>query len=344
MPRIRLLTVAASLFLFSGAVLCAQPKPVKETAAMRVEGRFLYTAWGEKIVLRGVNHGFIWVDPEGVSLPEIARTGANSVRIVWQTSGAPSGLDRLILKCIQQKMIPIVELHDATGDLKKVGQCVDYWTQPEVVKIIARHQKYLLVNIANEPGDGSVTKDQFLAACTDAVNRMRRAGIRVPLLIDPSDWGKDFRMIKACAAELIAADPERNLMFDLHMWWPAEWGYGADSVRDALKESVDMNIPFIVGEFGNVWDETEAGKIPYPVILEECQKNEIGWLAWSWGPGNQPQTWLDMTADGTFASLKGWGLEVAVTSPFGIQTTSRKPPSLEKILQKGVVPKPLPVK
>jgi mannan endo-1,4-beta-mannosidase len=76
-------------------------------------------------------------------------------------------------------------------------------------------------------------------------------------------------------------------------------------------------------------------------IIEECRKHQIGWLPWSWGPGNRPQTRLDMTEDGWADTLFGWGRKVALTSPFSIKNTSRKPPSLLTITESGHVPPPL---
>jgi mannan endo-1,4-beta-mannosidase len=62
--------------------------------------------------------------------------------------------------------------------------------------------------------------------------------------------------------------------------------------------------------------------------MEEGQEKEIGWYAWSRGPGNRPQTWLNMTRDGTFDTLDDSGEDVALTSPYSIRNTSVKPVSL----------------
>ena len=86
-----------------------------------------------------------------------------------------------------------------------------------------------------------------------------------------------------------------------------------------------MELPLIVGEFGNMWEDKEEGKIPYKTIIKYCHFNEIGWIAWSWGPNNMPQTFLDMTDDGMFNTLHDWGLEVAITDSFSIKNTSVRP-------------------
>jgi hypothetical protein len=85
-----------------------------------------------------------------------------------------------------------------------------------------------------------------------------------------------------------------------------------------------MNLPLIVGEFGNTAAKC-VGVINYKLILEECQKNEIGWLAWEWGPGNSDCESMDMTTDSKFATLRDWGLEVCVTDPNSIKNTSIRP-------------------
>lgn len=91
-----------------------------------VQGRFLYTKDNEKVILRGVNHMFIWTDREGKSIPEIAKTGANCVRIVWNMHGRISDLYHIVDESIVNSMIPIVELHDATGQWTRLPELVNF--------------------------------------------------------------------------------------------------------------------------------------------------------------------------------------------------------------------------
>ena len=85
-----------------------------------VQDRFLYSKDNEKVILRGINHMFIWTDREGKTIPEIAKTGANCVRIVWNTRGRVSDLDNIIVQCISNGMIPIPEIHDTTGNWERL--------------------------------------------------------------------------------------------------------------------------------------------------------------------------------------------------------------------------------
>lgn len=310
----------------------------------RVEGRFLYDNQGEKTILYGINKMIVWQDKDGdPSFKEIAKTGANCVRIVWtMKDGTPEELDTAITNCRAEHMIPIVELHDATGEFDKLSSLVDWWVKPEVVSIIQKHQDYLLVNVGNEVGNGNVSDDTFTKGYTDAVTRMRAAGIHVPILIDPSSWGQDINKLQACGPDLIKADPDANLMFSVHCWWPYMYGHTDEEVNREFKESYDMGLPLVVGEFANQWEESTQGQIPYKLIMENCAKYEIGYLIWSWGPGNNPQTFLDMTTNGTYDTLQPWAKEMIYDGDYCLSKLSKLPASMRSGLPAQKPSEPLP--
>ncbi len=317
----QLIVASALLIAFVSGVFAA------ELPGFRVAGRFLYDKCGEKVILRGINKMTVWTDISGASFPEIAKTGANSVRIVWVTTGDLTKFDAAIQKCRDNKMIPMVELHDATGEWSKLSICVDWWCKPEVVNVIQKHEEYLLVNIANECGN-AVSEADFKSGYTDAVKKMRAAGIHVPIVIDAAKYGQDINILHATGPDILTADPDHNLLFSVHMWWPKEYGYSDLSITDGISKSVKMNLPLIVGEFGNTAAKC-VGDINYKLILEECQKNEIGWLVWEWGPGNSDCESMDMTTDSKFETLRDWGLEVSVTDANSIKNTSVRPKFME---------------
>lgn len=328
---------------------------VVKTTGFFVLGRDLYDRLGTRVILRGVNKMSVFdnEDLDGhVSFPEIKQTGANTVRIVWAITDnlKPDGsatsaetLDSLIKNAKANHLIPMIELHDATGEWSRLNELVTYWTQPAVVSILQKHKAYLLINIGNEVGDGSVSQADFIAGYTDAVQRMREAGIHAPLVIDAPDWGKDLGMLNNTAATLLAADPEGNLMFSVHLYWSKSCGADAEFIRSNLQEAVDLGYPLMVGEFsqygGFPCSDPAASicspdaEIDYQTILAACHELQLGWYAWEWGPGNDYNDPLcavmDMTPDRLFANLKpGWAYEVAISSPFGIQQTSVTPASI----------------
>ncbi len=321
--------------------------PQKQT--FYTQGRHLHDRLDNHVILRGVNKMSVFdgVDPTGtISFPEIRKTGANSVRIVWKISnaGAPTDLnilDALIINAKQNHLIPLIELHDATGDWNGLQGLVDYWIQPAVVNIIQKHQEYLLVNIGNEVGDDQVANAQFITGYTTAIQSLRTAGIHTPLVIDAADWGKNLALLDATAPILLSADPDQNLLFSVHLYWSISDDADANFIRANLQNSVDLGYPLIVGEFsqfGGFAGQGQSmcspnGEIDYKTIIEECDRHEIGWYTWEWGPGNDFNDPLcavmDMTPDRLFANLKpGWAEEVAISSPYSIKNTSVTPPTM----------------
>lgn len=325
-PKQRWMLFLFALFLLSTAL-------AQEYPGFYVQGRFLYDPCGEKVILRGVANPNIWFKRDGMPYyEEIEKTGANVVRIVWETRGSAKELDMAISNCIAYSMIPMPECHDATGNWSKLQTVVDYWTRPDIVEVLKKHEAYLLLNIANEAGDYSISSTTFRQGYESAILKIRNAGIHVPLVIDASNWGQNINILQSAGPSLIQADPDHNLLFSVHMWWPKRYGYKEEDIGREIRESVAMGLPLIVGEFSQMHgscDETTItpeNSIPYRTIIRECHLNEIGYLAWSWF-GNCNPLW-DMTRDGTYETLYDWGLEVAVTDSFSIQNTSIRPYSI----------------
>jgi hypothetical protein len=71
--------------------------------------------------------------------------------------------------------------------------------------------------------------------------------------IDAPQWGQDIDMLQLTAAELLAADPEKNLIFSAHFWWPRSMRSddpgSTRRIKTELNESAEMNLPLVIGEF-----------------------------------------------------------------------------------------------
>ncbi len=317
--------ITGYLFLFSfitTAFSVRQQHNAKQQTCY-VDGRFLFAPNGEKIILRGINKMNVVSDPTGEkSFPEIAKTGANAVRIMWaKWGGGGKQLDTIIGNCIKNKMLPIIELHEATGKWDKLDECVDFWLQKDVVAIIQKYQKYLLLNIANEAGTDTVTQNNFAATYSRIIKKMRSSGIHVPLIIDAANWGRNESYLLTNGKALVSADPDHNLIFSWHIW---DSGITESRISTAIDQSIKLNINLLIGEFAPMEVKCKCC-IPYKFIMQYCQKKSIGWLPWSWGVGNGDCPAMDMTKTENFETLFDWGLEVAVTDKYSIKNTSRRP-------------------
>ncbi|GAB3700566.1 hypothetical protein GCM10027592_27640 [Spirosoma flavus] len=303
---------------------------------MYVNGRNIYSAVGEKVVFRGVNEMFVYSsDKQGVTtLPQIAQTGANVVRICWNTSGSASDLDALLGNSIANKIIPIVQLDNSTGNLYNLQTCLDYWKRSDVMTAMNKYKKWVLLNIANEAGDNYTTDSQFQTAYTDAVSQLRTAGYTLPLVIDAPGYGQNENVIINTWNSLQQSDPQHNLVFSVHPYWK-------DSNTQTLQNRftnlfnavVSQNIPFIIGEGPQQTGYDCSTSIPYSWVLQQCQANQIGWMVWTWGKVQDGTsncgTTFDVTTNGNYGSWSNtWGQAIAVSDPNSIQNTSVRPPSI----------------
>jgi mannan endo-1,4-beta-mannosidase len=302
--------------------------PGADLPPFTVEGRFLYDGCGELVVLRGVNKMVIWTDRDGdPAFQEITKTGANAVRVVWLTEGTAEELDIVLQNAINNQLIPMVDLHGAIGNWKMLPELVDYWVRPDIVEVLQRYEAFVIVNIANEIASNVRSVDQ-IAGYTDAILRMREAGLRMPLVIDASFLGKGIQHLDPIWEPLLEVDPLHNLMFSVHTYWTLKSGYDEETITSKILHTVDQEMPLMIGEFGHQWSNDPDEVILYQHIMALSQEYQIGYFPWSWGPGNRPQVFLDMTEDGMFDTLQGWGLEVAITDPNSIMNTSVRPYSI----------------
>ena len=95
----------------------SQPQPSSDT--MYVDGRHLHASNGDRVILRGINAGLGWVsaDSREGHIREIAKTGANCLRIVWVVPGTDpyhtrtnQDLDNVLRWSIENGMIPMLSL------------------------------------------------------------------------------------------------------------------------------------------------------------------------------------------------------------------------------------------
>ena len=303
---------------------CASYLHGQEKSSYYVDGSYIYDIRGKKVILRGVNKMTTWTDRAGAAFPEIEKTGANCVRIVMTKKDKPFDLDKWLTQCVDNKMIPIPENHDATGELGGVQAIVDWWCQPGMVDIIKKHERHLLINIANEAGKWG-QQSQVKSTYAKAIVQMRDSSIHTPLIIDGSPWGQGADVLLDNYDYWNNLDPDHNIIVSLHFY--DGW---TDTVKiiNTLQQFSDKHIPLIIGEFSEYCKDGKC--VPWKKIITECQKLEIGWIWWSWGPENQHQdmSMTDYPKPGLYTNLKGSGKIVAVDHPCSIKNTSVRPASI----------------
>jgi len=327
--RSRLFNLQVSLLFLLLVPLQAQPP------GLYVNDRFLFSASGDTVILKGFNAMIVYWDIHGeANFPEIEKTGANCVRIFWKLAyptPQPSDLDRVLNNCIQHHMIPIICLWDATGEWEKIQYCVDYWCSEAITPILQKYEKHLIVNIANEAGSTAMEDTVFRNTYASAVQQMRDAGIHTPIMIDADRWGRNADAVLDNGEYLLQQDPDHNLVFSWHLWDPQNWGVGTlAEIERIITKATEKNICFVVGEFGPCerCDNCPGTPINWEYLIEKAYQNRIGYLPWVW-------KWTDCHAivdnsTGAYGSWVNppWGESVAVSSPYSIEQTARRPSDL----------------
>jgi mannan endo-1,4-beta-mannosidase len=295
---------------------------------MFISGRHLYSAAGERVILRGVNEMFVWSDDKRGEkyLPEIAQTGANCVRLVWTAEyGNENALVDLIENCISHKMIAMPECHSATGEWDNLDICVNFWNNPALIEGIQRNKRWTLLNIGNEVGDGNVSAEQFLNGYKRAIDSLRGWGYTVPIVIDASTWGQNVDVILDTWEEIQEYDPLNNVLFSVHSYWS-----NVNNYQKVATASVNDRLAVIIGEGPSPTAYPTCNILDYGTGLESTGKNDIGWLSWSWGgmPNGHCIPNFDHTYDGIFGAWRTtYAADMMVDHPYSLMRTASRPAS-----------------
>jgi mannan endo-1,4-beta-mannosidase len=283
------------------------------------DGGKLNDAYGNAFVMRGVNNAHIYFDTSAryiawQALDNIATYKTNTIRVVWDTTGTAALLSEVLYRVVELKMVPIVELHDVTGnqDPNRLLDMAKYYTKADVKQVLLDFRAYLLINIANEWSGTS----NYASAYTAAIKQLRDNGINHTLVIDASGYGQDASSIFSNASALTNADSQKNLLFSVHMY--GQYGNAA-AVETVLAQAQTSAIPLIVGEFGH---QLSGQPVAWQDILSKCQSRGIGYIAWSWMGNDSMNAQLNL-AQAWEGPLTTWGQNV-LTGTNGIQQTAKK--------------------
>jgi hypothetical protein len=147
------------------------------------------------------------------------------------------------------------------------------WTQIE---------RYSILNIANEwgPSSSTVWRDSYISA----IAQMRSAGYHATLSITSGGCGQDNADLVSYAAAFYSSDPEKNVIFDRHVYG----GDGDAGVLDSDAQALAaLGLPIIFGEFG-----PGRGIGPSPTnltptqVIQTAEKYGFGWMSWAWDDNN----------------------------------------------------------
>lgn len=279
-----------------------------------VDGSVLRDANQNAFEMRGTNYAYTWYKWEGnedATLKEIAGYGANTVRIVL-TDGIAYGsaantageVANLISICEKYNLVCVLEVHDATGkdDTDSLYTAAKYFAS--IASTLTGHEDTVIVNIANE-WQGSTNDSAWQSAYIEAVKIIRDAGLTHCIMCDAGGWGQGYSTVVNGGAAVLAADPEKNCMFSVHMYGTA--GGSESTIKSIIDSMIARQLCLCIGEFGFTHSD---GDVQEGYIMEYAEQQSIGWLSWSWYGNGSPVEYLDMSSANVGGTLSDWGKDV----------------------------------
>jgi mannan endo-1,4-beta-mannosidase len=284
-------------------------------------GNKLYDSKGVEFHARGVNklHSS---DPS----PGIPKTHANIERWVIDLTMPVATNLGFMKDTIANHIVPMPGVWEGTcnEDPSVLSHIVDEWVA-QAPQWTTLNDK-IIVNIANEwgPSGSTVWRDAYITA----VGRMRAAGYTGTLSITSGGCGQDNDDIVKYGAAVLASDPQKNLIFDQHIYgiWAdgngMNWQIDLKTGLDALASS---GLAVIVGEFGPGRDIGPSATLMTPgEIIQAADARGIGWLAWAWDDPayNADDTWFALSRTGDYnssADLTMFGQDVIENPTYGIK-------------------------
>ncbi|KRD44225.1 beta-mannosidase [Cellulomonas sp. Root930] len=324
--------------LLSGAVLAAAVVALGATSlistsaqaatppGLHVSGTQLVEKDGTPFIARGVSHAHTWyVSQTPTAIPAIRAAGANALRVVlsggdrWTKNDA-ADVAGIISQCKANKLICMLENHDTTGYGEQSGAvtldtAANYWVS--IASALQGQEDYVQINIGNEPfGNNATTNATWASASSAAIAKLRAAGLHHNIVIDAPSWGQDWAgIMRDNAATVAASDPDKNVLFSVHMYGVYNNATTINAYLDAFKAK---GLPLVIGEFGNMHSDGDPDE---DTIMSEAVKRGIGYYGWSWSGNGGGVEYLDMVTGFNPAQLSSWGTRI-FNGTNGIKSTA----------------------
>lgn len=327
-----------------------------------VSGGRVFDPNGNEFVIRGTNYE-VWADvrDQNTAIAGMNRARINAARLNFPAGTSP-GTEvfngSTVQRFVNAGIVPIVagfspsgqwpEPSDSPEARATVTTCsdnpaplnaaVDNWVGPQRSWLV-NNEKYVVLNIANEWGSADTAwRDAYIGA----VRRIRSAGIKAMIMIDAGgSCGQNAQSIESYGNAIVAADPQHNIVFSLHMY--AFWRNSADPEIGAWGDPFpnermpyDMSAELervrasgqaiVVGEYcgwpGSVEDDQCAFALE--PALAAFESKGVGYMSWEWMNVHVPVA--SVTLDNRYtrsSDLSYWGRTTIEHPTLGSQALAR---------------------
>ncbi len=281
--------------------------PQSSGAGFHVSGQKILDANGNEFIMRGINVAHAWYQSNTQqTLKAAAAKGCNTVRVVCADGGqwtktSASELKKIIGWCKENKLVCVLEAHDATGsdNISDVVAAAKYWA--EMKDILNENKDYVILNIANE-WVGTWDSSTWAQGNQQAIKVVRDAGIKNMIMIDAAGWGQYANAVKEQGKNVFNSDPDKNTVFSIHFYGTA--GKDANTIKNNIDGALSAGAPVLAGEFG--YNHSD-GDVDEAYLMSYCDEKGLGYLAWSWKGNGGGVEYLDLVNDWDGNSLTEWG-------------------------------------
>ncbi|MBE6048647.1 MAG: glycoside hydrolase family 5 protein [Clostridium sp.] len=293
----RLIKVASAALIVSLALTVTggfKYSAFAATEGFKIVNGKLIDANGNEFIMRGINEAHNWYQyQDETAVKGIANTGANTIRFVLSdgekySKDNISKVKKLISLAEENKLVSILEVHDATGsnDYSSLEKAAKYWI--EIKDALKGHEDTVILNIANE-WYGSWESKAWAEGYEKVIPMLRDAGIKNTIMVDCSGYGQYPKSIADKGVEVFKSDKDANTMFSMHLY---EYAGGTSyQVKSNIDNATREGLAVCVGEFGY---KHKDGDVDEETIIKHCAENGIGWLAWSWYGNSGGVEYLDL--------------------------------------------------
>jgi hypothetical protein len=271
---------------------------------LRVNGQQVIDSNGDVVTFRGIEQVKRWsggddLDPNGAMWLEIAKTRANTIRILNAT---PSELEGLLQIAARQHVWVSI-----------AG--IDFF-DPATKAAVEKHKNYVTLH-----AQGEVAYDNSNQWRIDSINKVkqfRTAGYTVPLEMLADGYGQNLSTILSEGEAVFNSDPLGNIIFGYQMY---SGGY-VDNIPGTLDQVKAFPHPIWVGTslfqlgIDNGW---ETVKSTYQKVWDGTGTRGISSLYWMWHGDNN-----ERSSDGTVNKLTAEGHYIVFDSPYALSTHAVK--------------------
>ncbi len=340
------------IFKFSFLILLVQyifiSSGYGELSRLHVDGKYIKTSNGKKVILQGVSLAEItfldWGSDQKWNIPNCVEMidrmtdtskgwYTNIIRLPIHAEDSKDfgyrwtaishdefytkHLRPAVDRCKQRGVYCVIDWHyvNNTYGTDKDGQSIDEKTKEFWSYIAPKFAKddHVLFEVFNEPRDKDRPKPRWAETKSHLqpwVDTIRKYANNIILVGGPMWCGE----IGDSAENPVKG---KNIVYVSHIYPETDHNWQQEEISNAVHASTKA--PVILGEFG--WDQDSKDMKPdinpdyLKQLKEMCQSHDMGWICWSatpdWYPGLLQKDWLNIkTGPGyTGEFLQAWMLE-----------------------------------